>query len=155
MIDCPIYLSLPEDSIGSPNPPVDDVIACGGCQCGYIRYENLIPYLPEINDKLKDVNNPESSDLLELKLREQILEVSRIFDTEAGVKPGFFSKAHYTTTKVFPSNGSRYLKVPEHVEGTLVIRTMDDVVLDESSYGLQGGYVVYYPCVKHISHSVS
>ena len=146
MIDCPIYYTLPGD-VGTPSPPVDDVEACGGCNCGYLQYEELLPYLGEIKDKLKQ--NVEDYNDFEFRLRQQILEVSRLFDMEAGVTPGFFAKAHYSTTKVFTANSGKFIKIPEFVLGTLEVRTLDDYIVDESTYGFENQHLVYLPCVKH------
>lgn len=148
MIDCPIFW-IPPTPTGIADPPVDDVIACSGCNCGYLLYENLITYMPEIQDALKA--DAETYPDLEFKLREQIVEVSRLFDIDAGVEPGHFSKAHYKTTKIVTSNGSQYIRIPEFVDGTLEVRTLEDIVLDESTYAVENGHLVYYPCVQHVN----
>jgi hypothetical protein len=103
--ECPIYLVSPIDSSSTPSAPPADT-SCGGCNCGYLQFESLLPYLPELNDKLSE--DKEKYNEIEIKLRQQIIEVSRLFDMEAGVKSGFFSKAHCTTTKIFTSDGSKY-----------------------------------------------
>lgn len=147
MIDCPIYYTLPSDAV-SPSPPSDDDAVCG-CNCGYLQFEELLPYLHEIKDKLKQSN--EDYNQFEFRLRQQILEVSRLFDMEAGVRPGYFSKAHYSTTKVFPTNQGKFIKIPEFVLGTLEVRTLDDYIVDESLYGYQAQHLVYLPCMTHTS----
>jgi hypothetical protein len=118
MIECPIFW-IPSTPTGPVDPPVDDIINCVGCNCGYLLYENLITYMPEIQDALKA--DPENYPDLEFKLREQIVEISRLFDMDAGVSPGYFSKAHYKTTKIVAANGSRYIKIPDFVDDTLEV----------------------------------
>ena len=145
MIECPIYLNTSTTAITSA-PPRDDA-ACG-CNCGYIQYESLIPYLAEIKDSLNF--KPENAIEFEFKLREQIAEISRLFDSAAGVTQGYFSKAHYRTTKVYTANGSKYIKVPPHLQGSLEVRTLDDVLIDSSNYSLQDEHLVYMPCAEHV-----
>lgn len=146
MIDCPIYLTVPGDA-PTPNPSVDDAVTCTGCNCGYLQYEDLLPYLSEIKSKL----NQDSEDYtqLEYRLRQQILEISRLFDHEAGVKPGYFSKGHFKTTKVFTTNDGRYIKIPEFIEDTLEVRTLEDIVVNTSTYGFENQHLIYLPCYKH------
>lgn len=146
MIDCPIYYVIPGDT-SEPSPPIDDVVTCGGCNCGYLQYEELLPYLRDINIKFKE----DSEDYIqfEFRLRGQILEVSRLFDMEAGVQPGYFAKGHYKTTKIFTTNDGRFIKIPEFVLGTLEVRTTDDVIVDESTYGYENQHLVYLPCMTH------
>jgi len=146
MIDCPYYYVFAGETT-EPDPPVDDVINCAGCNCGYLQYEGILAYLREINDQIRGdvVKGTE----LEFKLREQIVEVSRLFDVDAGVSPGYFSKAHYKTTQIFRTDGTQYLKIPPHVEGTLELRSTDDVVIDPATYGFQNGHLVYLPCYRH------
>lgn len=149
MVDCPIYLNLPEIE-GEPSPSIDDV-SCGGCNCGYLQFEELLPYMKEIKDKVKQ--DAEEYNEFEFRLRQQILEVSRLFDMEAGVRHGYFSKAHYKTTQVYSRDGGKYIKIPEFVLGTLEVRTMDDVIVDESFYGFENQHLVYLPCLEHSSCS--
>lgn len=147
MIDCPIYYVMPGDSCGEQSAPVEDTPTCGGCNCGYVQYEGLVPYLKEINDSLSQ--DPDRAVELEFKLREQIVEISRLFDIDAGVSPGYFSKAHYRTSKIFTTNGTEYLKVPEHVAGTLEVRTLGDILIDSDSYTLDNGLLRFMPCQAH------
>lgn len=149
-VDCPIYYVDPEATGGcsTSEPPVEESNCASCCNCGYLQFESLIPYLEEINDKLKE--DKDKFVELEFKLREQIIEISRLFDLEAGVEPGFFSKSHYKTTKVTPANGTRFIKVPQFVAGTLEVRTSNNVLLDPSSYGYADGFLVYKPCAEHI-----
>jgi hypothetical protein len=148
MIDCPIYYVIP-GATGDPSPPVDDVVTCGGCNCGYLQYEELIPYLKEIQSKAKE--DAEDYTQFEFRLRQQILEVSRLFDMEAGVSPGYFAKGHYKTTKLYTSNGGKYIKIPEFILGTLEVRTVDDVIVDDSTYGYENQHLVYLPCMEHLA----
>lgn len=150
MNDCPIFLLDPElDYIGDVvEPPVEPPVCIGACNCGYVQFENLLPYLEEIRDKLKQ-SNQEAYQEFEFRLREQIIEISRLFDIDAGVEPGFFSTAHYSTTQVFPTNGTRFIKIPEFVVNTLEVRTIDNHVLDTGSYGVRDGYLMYLPCQTH------
>lgn len=149
MIDCPIYFIIP-GTTGDPSPPVDDVVSCGGCNCGYLQFEDLLPYLKEINDKVKQES--EDSNQFEFRLRQEILEVSRLFDNEAGVRPGFFAKGHYKTTQLFTTNGGKFIKIPEFVLGTLEVRTTDDIIIDDTVYGFENQHLVYLPCLEHSTH---
>lgn len=147
MIECPIYIST-TGTTTEPTPPSKDDAVCG-CNCGYIQYESLIPYLAEINDSLHlDANK---STEFEFKLREQIAEISRLFDLAAGVTQGYFSKAHYRTTQIYTSNDSRYIRVKPHLSGTLEVRTLDDVLIDPSNYRYQDEHLIYMPCQEHIT----
>ena len=148
MNECPIYLTTTGDVSGTYSVVPETPVNCASCcNCGYLQYEALMPYLSEIKFLLK---NPDQEQALELefRLREQILEISRLFDMEAGVEPGYFSRAHYKTTKVFPTDRTKYLKIPEFVKGSLEIRTMSNYLLSENSYGFQDGYLVYKPCAQ-------
>lgn len=147
MNDCPIYLTTGSTSIGSPSTPPNDSKPCGGCNCGYLQYEDLIPYLSDIKEKGKE--NEEDYNQFEFRLREQILQISRLFDMEAGVDPGYFSKAHYRTTDVFTTNGGKFIKIPEFVLGTLEVRNLDDVLIDSSFYRYEQGHLIYKPCTNH------
>lgn len=148
MIDCPIYLSLPQEE-AVVSTLQDDPTGCEGCNCGYVQYEGLIPYLAEIRDSL-NLTGERSVDF-EFKLREQVVEISRLFDIDAGVRPGFFSKAHYRTSKTVLSKGNRYIKIPDFVLGTLEVRTMDDEVIDPNTYEYRDNHLVWKPCQEHIS----
>lgn len=149
MSQCPIYLINPDISSGDVSEPPDDSPCINCCNCGYIQYESLIPYLQEIKSSLKD--DAGKAVEFEFKLREQILEISRLFDIEAGVTQGYFSKSHYQTTRVYATNGTKFIKVPDFVSGTLEIRTLDNVLLDSNSYGFKDGFVIYLPCSNHSS----
>lgn len=144
MIECPVYLNTSVSTTASPAPRDD---ASCGCNCGYIQYESLIPYLAEINDSLN--LTPNKAIEFEFKLREQIAEISRLFDSAAGVTPGYFSKAHYRTTHTYTSDGSRYIRVPAHLSGTLEVRTTADTLIDPALYSLKDGHLVYMPCSTH------
>lgn len=146
MIECPIYMVSP-DALATPTTPPKDDSACG-CNCGYVQYESLIPYLAEIKDSLN--LTPNNAVEFEFKLREQIAEISRLFDTAAGVTQGFFSKAHYRTTKVYSTNDGKYIRVPPHIASTLEVRTLDDILIDSSNYSFQDEHLVYMPCEEHI-----
>lgn len=148
MIDCPIYYVIPGDT-GITSPPVDDVVTCGGCNCGYLQYEELLPFLKEIQSKAKE--DSEDYTQFEFRLRQQVLEVSRLFDMEAGVEPGYFAKGHYKTTKIYTTNSGRYIKIPEFILGTLEVRTLDDIIVNDSTYGFENQHLVYLPCIQHPS----
>lgn len=145
MIECPIYYVMPGDT-GVADPPPPDPSTCVGCNCGYLQFEDLIPYLPEIRDAAFDTEKYTEK---EFKLRADIVEVSRLFDMENGVPPGYFAKAHYTTTKVFGTNGTQFLRIPPFVHDTLVVRNNHDVILDPNSYAVRDGHLVFLPCLKH------
>lgn len=148
MIECPIYL-VNASATTTPSTPPSSNAGCEGCNCGYLQYESLIPYLAEIRDSLNLTD--ERTVEFEFKLREQIVEISRLFDIAAGVTPGYFSKAHYYTTKIVPAKGTRFLKIPEFVPETLELRTMDDVLVSSTTYSYRDGHLVYRPCEEHIS----
>jgi hypothetical protein len=146
MNECPIYLVNPETAVGGYNPPPTSPSSCTECcNCGYLQYEGLLPYLSEIRYYLKGPDQ-EAAGEFEFRLREQILEISRLFDMDAGVEPGHFSKAHYSTTRTYPTHGTNYIKIPEFVPGTLEIRTVGNFLVSPTSYGVQDGFVVYLPC---------
>ncbi len=147
MTSCPTFYINPESSSGCATAPVDDFQCVDCCNCGYIQFESLLPYLKEIRSSLRD--DIEQSSELEFKLRDQIIEISRLFDIETGVEPGYFSKAHYNTTQVFPTNGSKYIKIPNFVKDTLDVRTTSNHLLNSNSYGFQDGFLVYHPCSAH------
>jgi hypothetical protein len=148
MTDCPIYLNLADvETTPSPAPPDDKV--CNGCNCGYLQYESLIPYLKELRDSL-NLGSDLSLDF-EFKLREQIAEISRLFDMEAGVTPGYFSKAHYKTTKKVIAKGNRYIKLEKFVTGTLEVRSTDDVLIDPVNYEVINDHLVWRPCDAHVT----
>ena len=147
MNECPIYYTS-TDTTGLPSPP-NDVKYCAGCNCGYLQFESLVPYLKEINNQLRE--DQEDFNNLEFKLRQEIIEISRLFDIEAGVSPGYFSTAHYKSTKVITSNGTKYLKVADFIPGTLTLRTIDDYIIDPDSYRYENKHLVFLPCVEHSS----
>lgn len=127
---------------------VDD--ECGGeckCSCGYIQFESLVPYFPQLSS-----NAVQDDDyiVLEARLRQQIVEVSRLFDAETKVENGFYSKAHTKILKLY-GNGTRYLKIPDYVAGTLTLYNQSGVEIDSSSYGYKDGFLIYQPCVTHTS----
>ena len=139
----------PDDVVaGTPAPPPPTCQT--GCNCGYLQYEGLLSYFAEINDSL--AQSPENAVQLEYKLREQIIEISRLFDMDAGVEPGYFSKSHYSTTQIVSSDRTRYLKVPEHVAGTLEVRTMSDQIVPETAYVYKNGFLIFHPYLlfKHV-----
>lgn len=153
--DCTIYWIDPEILGEEDNPPPDDPIQCTSCDCycGYVQFESLLGYLKELNHPVKQ--DAEDYTEFEYKVREQIVEISRLFDVEAGVKPGYFSKAHYQTTKTVLSNSTRYLKIPDFVPGTLEVRTHGNFLLDPSVYMYKDGYLLYMPCTSHSNTSCS
>lgn len=147
--DCCTIFWIDPNSLGDANnPPPDDPVTCTDCNCycGYLQYESLLPYLPEIRDSLKD--DVEKSEEFEFRLREQIIEISRLFDIEAGVSPGYFTKSHFATTRLFNTlnSGGRYLKIPEFVPGTLEVRTNNNFLLSDTSYTYENGFLIYRPC---------
>lgn len=146
MIECPAYINTTLPTTTSA-PPDDDAVC--GCNCGYIQYESLIPYLAEIRDAQH--LTPDKSIDFEFKLREQIAEISRLFDISAGVPPGYFSKAHFRTTQVYTSNNSKYIKVGPHLPQTLEVRTLDDVLVDPSTYTYQDEHLIFQPCEAHVA----
>ncbi len=147
-MQCPIFLIDPIDIIQDVSLPPDETNICSDCcNCSYLQFEGLLPYLKEIRDKLKW--EPDKADEFEFRIREQVVQISRLFDLEAGVKAGHFSKAHFQTTKIYPTNGTKYIKIPEFVKDTLQVRTLDNHLINESAWGVQDGFLVLFPCTSH------
>lgn len=112
------------------------------CDCGYLQFESLAPYM----SKLSNVNTREEDHInLEAKLRQQIVEVSRLFDVLTNSPQGSFSKAHYQIIKLY-GDGSRYLKIPKYIKGTLELYTGEGYKINENSYADIDGYLVLNPC---------
>lgn len=115
------------------------------CYCGYIQYESLAPYLTKLTN---NATRDEDHNALEAKLRQQIVEVSRLFDVETKVKPGYYSNAHYKLLTLI-GDGTRYLKIPEFIPGTLELYTQDSYLINPTSYAYIDGFLVFNPCQNH------
>lgn len=115
------------------------------CNCGYIQYESLAPYLTKLSN-----NNTGDGDhiILEAKLRQQIVEVSRLFDLETKVKPGTYLKGHTKVIKLYSDN-TRYLKIPDFVENSLELYTENKYLINSSSYAYENGFLILNPCMSH------
>lgn len=144
---CTLYHIDPQ-TLGEP---VDIKIEeCSGCKCdcGYIQFENLIPYLTKLTNNYTD--NQEHINL-EAKLRQQVIEISRLFDAQTRVEPGTYSKAHYKIIKLY-GDGSRYLKIPEFVKNSLELYTDNGYLINSNSYAYIDGNLVIRPC-EHLNSS--
>jgi hypothetical protein len=140
----------------NPNPTtkpkvlkLDDVDCkkCG-CHCGYIQYESLAPYMPQLTNKYtKDADHITT----EIKLRQQIVEISRFFDRATNVEDGFYSTAHFDIKKIY-GNGSRYLRVPDFIPNSLELYTQDGYLIDSKVYDYIDGSLVINPCQFHESN---
>ncbi len=115
------------------------------CYCGYIQYESLAPYMPKlINTATKD----EDYLLLEAKLREQIIEISRLFDAETKVVSGYYSKSHFSIVKLY-GDGSSRLSIPDFVSDSLELYTESGYLINPETYYYKDGYLVIKPCTSH------
>lgn len=121
-----------------------DCSTCG-CQCGYIQFESLAPYMTKL---LRHSTQDDDHIILEARLRQQIVEISRLFDSETRVEPGFYSKAHYKLIKLY-GNGSSYLKIPDFVPGTLELYTENGYLINPKSYIYKDGMLITNPCSSH------
>lgn len=145
---CLQYYIIPEEVSDCEVLKLDSS-ECGdcNCHCGYIQYESLAPYMPKLtNNYTKD----EEYILLEAKLRQQIIEISRLFDAETKVEDGTYSKAHYKVAKLF-GDSSSYLKIPDFVSGSLELYTENGYLINPSTYLYRDGYIVLKPCSSHSS----
>lgn len=147
--DCIVTLDIPTEVPRDEKDILDESkYSCSSkCQCGYLQYESLIPQLSDLTISNK---SEEDTRILEAKLRLQIAQVSRLFDAEVGVEAGHYSKGHYEV-KLFNVNGNRYIKVPEFVKDSLTVYTCDGFKIPDSDWGFKGGYLMYRPCVVHLS----
>lgn len=144
---CTRYYTIPE--VTGERIQLDTLESCGACDChcGYILYESLAPHMSKL---MNDHTNDDDHNILEAKLRQQIVEVSRMFDLETLAKPGEHSKAHYQIIKLF-GDGTRYLKIPEYVDGTLELYTKDGFIINPESYEYKDGFLILNPCINHTS----
>lgn len=152
MSDCPVYFINETDLLQDVSEPPTEPTSCSSqCHCGYVQFESLIPYLPEIKDRMKYPTDDGVE--LEFRLRQEIVEISRIFDVAAGVKPGYFSPAHYQTTQIYSSDGTKFIKIGDFVPDTLEVRTLANQVLNPATYAVKDGYLIYMPCSSHSNTS--
>lgn len=145
---CTQFYTIPQTN----EKPVDilSLVSCVDrcdCNCGYILYESLAPHMSKLTN---EYTKNEDHIALEAKLRQQIIEVSRLFDLETSSRPGEHSSAHYKILKLY-GNGSKYLKIPEFVDGTLQLYTADNYLINPDSYAYIDGFLVLNPCVDHSS----
>ena len=145
MIDCPFYYVYENDTPPEPTELDEEDSCVCRCNCGYLTFESLIPFLDEIQQVAQ--RDPAEYVKLEIKLRKLILGVSRIFDADVGVESGFYSTSH-VAVKTVQSTG-RYLKVPPFVKGTVEVFGMDNVQIASNLFGTKGEYVLYMPCANH------
>lgn len=143
---CPIFQIAPQDLQQTLSVPQSVIAAenkCSeSCACGYLQYEQLIPYLPELRSLAKYDNA--AGDELEGRLREQIVEISRFFDIDADAPPGYFSRAHFDT-KLLISNNTPYLRLEYFVPGTLTLYYGTNLV-EPTEFIYQSGFLIYSPC---------
>lgn len=145
---CAQYYIIPNDS--EENIELLESSECSGCvcHCGYIQYESLAPYMPKLtNNYTKDDDHV----LLEARLRQQIIEISRLFDAETKVEDGTYSKAHYKILDLY-GNGTNYLPVPDFVKGSLKLYTKEGYLINSDSYAYKDGFLVLNPCNSHSSN---
>lgn len=119
---------------------------CGSCKCGYVLFESLLKYLPEVKSVYREDGVLSSG--IEFKLRQQIIRISRLFDLLSGYEPGYFSKAHYNKLQVIPSNNSRYLKINHYLAGSLTLLDSAGQVVPPQSYKYINGFLVLNPEYK-------
>lgn len=142
---CTLYHIDPSDIVETKCISIEDECTDCRCQCGYIQFESLTPYMT----KLSNTNTRDEDHInLEAKLRQQIVEVSRLFDLATKAEPGTYAKAHCKIIKLY-GNGSRYLKIPEFVDGTLELYTANGYLINSDSYGYKDGFLIQYPCENH------
>jgi hypothetical protein len=144
---CVNYYIIPDEVTEPQFEPLEiETSGCSGyCHCGYIQYESLAPYMPRLtNNATKD----EDHILLEARLRQQIVEISRLFDAETKVENGFYSKAHYKVIKLM-GNGSIYLSIPEFILNSLELYTQNGYLINPETYYYHDGYLVLKPCNNH------
>ena len=143
---CAIY-HVDSEIIEEKKINLDDLEDCNkcGCSCGYIQFESLVPYM----DKLSNNYTQDDDHIkLEAKIRQQIIEISRLLDLETQVLPGHYSEAHYSVIKLY-GDGTRYLKIPDFIEGTLELYTNDGYLINPNSYGYRDGFLIINPCNSH------
>lgn len=141
---CTLYHIDPEE-LGTPvQLESEECVGCS-CHCGYIQFESLAPFLTKLSNTY---TQDEDHIVLEARIRQQIVEVSRLFDAETKVEPGTYSKAHYKILKLYPE-GSRYLKIPEFVKGTLEVYTDKGYLINPESYNYKDGLLILNPCESH------
>lgn len=142
---CTQYYTIPTDEEPVILTECEIVNNSCTCHCGYILYESLAPYLTKLtNNAIKD----EDYINFEAKLRQQIIEVSRLFDVETKSEPGTYSKAHYKIITL-SGDGTRYLKIPEYIPGTLELYTIDGYLINPNSYIYKDGFLIFNPCQNH------
>lgn len=141
---------LCDENLPEPVSPPD---CKSQCQCGYVLFESFEKYLPEIANRFQGMSRAK----IEARLREQILEASRLLDLACEVEPGFFSKAHYNYTQTVIHNGdSRFMRVPPLVQDSGMTVVFDNCKLVSSSlYKYQNGYLIFNPCVTDLASSCS
>lgn len=141
---CTLY-HIDPDELGTPvQLESEECVGCN-CHCGYIQFESLAPYITKLTD-----NYTRDDDYInfEAKLRMEILRASRLFDSLTDVEPGTYSLAHYKIIKLY-GNGTRYLKIPDFVQGTLELYTDTGVLVNPNSYIYKDGLLIFNPCETH------
>lgn len=142
---CTQYYTIPTNAEPVILTECEETSDTCSCHCGYILYESLAPYLTKLtNNSIKDEDYIE----LETKLRQQIIEISRLFDVETKASPGTYSKSHYKVITIY-GDGTRYLKIPEFIPSTLELYTSDGYLINPQSYDYIDGYLVLNPCENH------
>jgi hypothetical protein len=127
-------------------PEIEECDDCQ-CHCGYIQYEQLAPYIDRLSNSF---TQDDDHIKLEARLRFQIVWVSRLFDEETNAPHGTYSKGHVKLERL-TGNGTRYLRIPEFVKGTLELYTEDGCLINPQSYAYESGALVLYPCAEHTS----
>jgi hypothetical protein len=145
MNSCCTIFNLPLDLAEAPTLTVEEECAGCDCHCGYIQFESLVPYIPQLSS---NHSHDEDYITLEAKLRQQILEISRLFDVETKAEPGTYSKAHTKIVKLY-GNGTRYLKIPDFVKGSLELYDANGYLISPESYAYKDGFLIFQPCQSH------
>lgn len=144
---CAQYYIIAEDDPIKPKKLVCETSECTNCNCycGYIQFESLVPYMPKLsNHYTKD----EDHIIGEAKLRQQIIEISRLFDAETRVEDGYYSKAHYKVIKLI-GNDTKYLSIPDFVKGTLELYNSGGYLINPETYEYRDSHLILNPCSFH------
>lgn len=138
---CTVFYINDEDSNSALELEEDQQCDECKCHCGYIQFESLAPYMTELSN-----NFTQDDDylILEAKLRQQIIEVSRLLDVETNAEFGEYSKAHYKIIDLIGNNTS-YLKIPEYVPNTLELYK-NGILINPDSYAYKDGFLIMNPC---------
>lgn len=125
--------------------PIDlDSQECSSCtcHCGYIQFETLAPHIKQLTT---GITQDDDYIELEIKLRQQIIETSRLFDVLTKAEPGTYSKSHFKIIKLY-GDGTKYLKIPKFIKNTLELYTSNGYLINPKSYYYKDGYLIFGGC---------